>query len=131
VDPSFRELFTFTSGEKKGLLILTGIIVLLLLILLLLPFILKEGKGSDSEWIKEMSRLDLKINESTVPISDSIAEEDEVNPGRELFEFDPNLATEQNFKALGLTSWQIKIIEKFRKKGGRFRTKKILVKFIA
>jgi len=123
VDPSFRELFTFTSGEKKGLLILTGIIVLLLLILLLLPFILREGKGSDSEWIKEMSRLDLKINESTVPISDSIAEEDEVNPGRELFEFDPNLATEQNFKALGLTSWQIKIIDKFRKKGGRFRTK--------
>ena len=122
MDPSFRELFTFTSGEKKGLLILTGIIILLLLLFLLLPFILKEGKGSESEWIKEMSRLDLKINESSVPISDSIAEEDEVNPGRELFEFDPNLATEQNFKALGLTSWQIKIIEKYRRRGGRFRT---------
>jgi hypothetical protein len=121
VDPSFKELFTFTSGEKKGLLVLTCIIVLLLLMFLLLPIILNKSTSDESEWIKEISRLDLKVNKTTPSAFDSLPIEDEILPGRELFEFDPNLATEQNFQALGLMSWQIKIIEKYRNRGGVFR----------
>jgi competence protein ComEA len=121
VDSYFRELFTFTKGEKKGLLILTGIIILLLLTLLLIPVLFKESENSRSEWIKEMSRLDLKDKDGLSTLSDSLLEVYGVPPERELFEFDPNLASEQNFKALGLTSWQIRIIEKYRKRGGKFR----------
>jgi competence protein ComEA len=68
-----------------------------------------------------MSSIDLKENEAAPDVSDSFAAEDEKPEGRELFEFDPNQATEQNFQALGLTSWQIKIINNYRKRGGIFR----------
>jgi competence protein ComEA len=124
VDHTFKELFTFTSGEKKGLLILTGIIVLLLVSLLLLPILFKESETSGSAWIKELSQVDLKFDESTPSSTDSLLTDDEIMPGRELSEFDPNLATEKELRALGLVSWQIKIIEKFRQKGGRFRNSK-------
>jgi competence protein ComEA len=121
VDSYFRELFTFTRGEKKGLLILTGIIFLLLLTLLLIPVLFKDSESTRSDWIREMSRLDLKDKDELPALSDSITEIYGVPPERELFEFDPNLASEQNLQALGLTSWQIRIIEKYRNRGGKFR----------
>jgi len=40
----------------------------------------------------------------------------------ELFEFDPNTATKDDFEALGLKSWQADNIIKFRDKGGVFKT---------
>jgi len=103
------------------LLVLSGIIIFLLLIFLLLPLIFRQGENSESEWLKEMSKLDLLVKESNSSASDSLLNEEDVLPERKLFEFDPNLASEKDFKALGLATWQIKIIEKFRKRGGVFR----------
>ncbi len=40
----------------------------------------------------------------------------------ELFAFDPNTASEKDFRRLGLEAWQAKSIIKYRKKGGIFRT---------
>jgi competence ComEA-like helix-hairpin-helix protein len=39
-----------------------------------------------------------------------------------LFEFDPNIATGKDFEILGLNSWQIENILKYRKKGGTFKS---------
>jgi competence protein ComEA len=121
LDPGIRELFTFTSGEKKGLLVLTGIIILLLLIYLLLPVIVKDNSTDQSEWMQRMSQIDIKATDTIFAQADSDKTEDEVSPVRELFEFDPNTAEKATFRELGLLNWQIKIIDKYRKKGGVFR----------
>lgn len=42
----------------------------------------------------------------------------------ELFEFDPNLASNNDYKRLGLTEKQINTIDKYLSKGGKFKTKK-------
>jgi len=121
VDPYFKELFTFTSGEKKGLFILSVVVFLLLSTLILLPFFQNQNAAPTSDWIKEMSGLDLTYVSDTSTVSDSLKGEEGMPPKPELFEFDPNLATGEMFHALGLASWQIQIIERYRIKGGKFR----------
>ena len=68
-----------------------------------------------------MSGLDLTYVSDTSTVSDSLKGEEGMPPKPELFEFDPNLATGEMFHALGLASWQIQIIERYRIKGGKFR----------
>lgn len=46
----------------------------------------------------------------------------------ELFNFDPNICTEIEFKMLGLSDKQIKVIDNYRNKGGKFRKKEDFAK---
>lgn len=125
MDSSFKDLFSFTRGEKRGVLILSGIILLLLFIRLLLP-VFEKGRNPD----KDRWKLAL---ESFVVTTDSAKHGGRENAAGEpvsvtgdsetLFSFDPNLLPAEDFSRLGLKSWQISRIKKFREKGGVFRKK--------
>ncbi len=52
----------------------------------------------------------------------------EKSPEGELFNFDPNTASKEEFESLGLKSWQADNIIKFRDKGGVFKTKEDFAK---
>jgi hypothetical protein len=121
MDSYFKELFIFTSGERKGLIFLSVIVILLLLSLLLLPLILDEKDKPGSEWIREMAQLDIRDSLSNDQDLDSAAEEPTLPDKPAFFAFDPNTAKDESLHALGLTSWQIEIINRYRNKGGRFR----------
>ncbi len=68
-----------------------------------------------------MSQLNIPGKSGNTEITDSLKDETGLPPERELFDFDPNLASVENFHSLGLASWQIKIIETYRNKGGKFK----------
>jgi DNA uptake protein ComE-like DNA-binding protein len=59
----------------------------------------------------------IQINETTNTAKSISA----ANTNTQLFAFDPNTATEADFKNLGLPHWTIKSILNFREKGGAFR----------
>lgn len=91
------------------------------MLLLLQPLMLMEKDQPESTWIKEMSQLNIPDINDNVEISDSVNDENALPAEKELFDFDPNLASEENLHSLGLASWQIKIIGTYRNKGGKFK----------
>jgi DNA uptake protein ComE-like DNA-binding protein len=108
---NLRELFTFSSGERKGVIVLVIILLLVsgsnLLVVLHRPSILKENPP---EW----------MNDTSLPIQDV------VSPDK--FPFDPNTVTGEDLLKLGFSPKISRIILNYRAKGGRFETPEDLQK---
>jgi competence protein ComEA len=127
-----RDYFTFTSGQRNGIFILC----LLLFISISSPFIfsiLKNNSPSDfTEFKAEIDSLE-KFSKPTDSFSNESLALEELNNEKKgqvsqitdvrLFPFDPNTATADDFKALGLRNGLIKIIINYRNKGGKFLMK--------
>jgi competence protein ComEA len=117
----FREYFSYTASEKKGLFVL----VTLLLILYLLPFVFKRTETSESIINQEKQKqIDSLIS--------SIENRPEIKKAKtqlgKLESFDPNKVNEDELHSLGFTSFQTSNLIKFRNKGGRFKEKTDLLK---
>ena len=104
---------------------MSGIILLLLLTLLLLPVFEKPHNTDADRWRQALQSF-VFTTDSTMHGRKEISDGDPVfTPGgsETLFSFDPNLASAEDFSRLGLKSWQISRIQKYREKGGVFRKK--------
>ncbi len=104
---------------------MSGIILLLLLTLLLLPVFEKPHNTDTDRWRQALQSF-VFTTDSTMHGRKEISDGDPVfTPGgsETLFSFDPNLASAEDFSRLGLKSWQISRIQKYREKGGVFRKK--------
>ncbi len=131
-----KEYFTFNKRERRALLILSVLIVLIgispQLYLLLKPnenvdtkkfetgvrkfYAAQTKSGLENQNLSEEIVKNDLINNSTV---------DSINTGKkivQLFSFDPNTSTENDFAKLGLNSRTIKSIVNYRNKGGHFKT---------
>lgn len=117
----FREYFSYTASEKKGLFVL----VILLLILYLLPFAFQcsEGAGSIIN-LEKQKQIDSLISS----IEDSVKIKKENTHLGKLDFFDPNIASKEKLLGIGFTSFQTNNLIKFRGKGGRFKKKNDLLK---
>ena len=117
----FREYFSYTASEKKGLLVL----VTLLLILYLLPFVFQRSKGAEpivnQEKQKQIDSL-ISLIENRVAIKRG-----KTYLGKLDF-FDPNIAGKEELLSIGFTSFQSNNLIKFRGKGGKFKKKNDLLK---
>lgn len=117
----FKEYFSYTASEKKGLLVL----VILLLILYLLPFVFKSNTSTnsfaDSAKQKELDSLVFTIlNRPEVKAPDSTLVV--------LKYFNPNKSNKNELLALGFSSFQANNLIKYRSKGGCFVKKTDLLK---
>ena len=104
---------------------MSGIILLLLLTLLLLPVFEKPHNTDTDRWRQALQSF-VFTTDSTMHGRKEISDGDPVfTPGgsETLLSFDPNLASAEDFSRLGLKSWQISRIQKYREKGGVFRKK--------
>ncbi|MBL4655158.1 MAG: helix-hairpin-helix domain-containing protein, partial [Bacteroidia bacterium] len=117
-----KDYFSFNRRERNGILLLLGIIILLILYLNWSEFFVPTQKVDYSEFEKE---IDAFI--ATQPPTHGAKEPTDMNTpslsGRddeELFSFDPNILSEEEWIQLGLKDWQIKAIEKYRSKAGDF-----------
>ncbi|BAX80906.1 helix-hairpin-helix domain-containing protein [Labilibaculum antarcticum] len=113
----FREYFSYTASEKKGLLVLVS----LLLMLYLLPIIYQRKETSEGIINQEKQKqIDSLIS--------SIENRAEIKKAKiqlgELDFFDPNKVDENELLRIGFTSYQANNLIKFRNKGGRFKKKK-------
>ncbi len=113
-----KEFFYYPRSQRNGIFVLMGVIILLQFFLYVDDFFFKpepvdreELEQVLTEWKKRDSLASYKP-EKTITF----------------FNFDPNTATEEELKLLGLSDRQAEIIVNYRSKGGKFRQKDDLLK---
>ena len=113
-----KEYFSFSRSEKNGVFILLAIIIILLAVPKYLYLFQEEDVYYDySEFSKQIDELE-----------NSIKEKNKNSNKESLFYFDPNNTTKKQWKKLGLNQKQIKIINNYTSKGGKFYDPKDLKK---
>ncbi|MBC7391091.1 MAG: helix-hairpin-helix domain-containing protein [Opitutaceae bacterium] len=108
-----RHYFGFTTRESNGFIVLASI----LLFVLIFPS-LYDLYQPEKEPI--VASIEILKADSILP---KLSVSSKIYKTPQLFEFDPNLASEQDFLKLGLPSFLAKRIINYRNKAGRFRKK--------
>jgi competence ComEA-like helix-hairpin-helix protein len=116
------KFLSFTKSETRGVLVL----FFLMSFLIAFPYLyisFKQPMKVDSITISDEGG-------SIPPKRDYLNTKQEVQnkSAEQLFTFNPNSATNNEFEALGLKAYQIKCIRKYIEKGGQFKTKKDFAK---
>ncbi len=128
-----KDYFSFTAKERKGVIIIVVIILLILFAPLLFSYLHKNIPVDHKEFEKEIAQLKILKNDSTRNKNFNKNYENEyVNDyslpaGKklpaipaEVFYFDPNTATADDWQKLGLRDKTIKTIQNYISKGGKF-----------
>jgi DNA uptake protein ComE-like DNA-binding protein len=120
---SIKEYFSFTKSEKRGVIVL---LIILLLILFSFPFVnyLKQQNTPDfTAYENAILAFEKELNEQEKHQKQAYQQKDKQALSITLFEFDPNTISDEEWKQLGFSDWQIKIINNYKAKGGNWRTK--------
>lgn len=137
----WKDFLDFNKRERNGSLFLLCILIVLILFYFLIPFLSKNRYVLSEASKKEMEMFVLKykaLNDSLElqrrsrsnvdfkRVDYSVAKQS-LTP----FEFNPNIMTESDWKRLGLSDWQVRSIQNYTAKGGKFRTKEDFKKMFA
>lgn len=115
-----KDYFAFTRGEKRGAVVLL-LIIFILIALQFFTDVFKNSEQTDfSEFEQEINAFEKKLKEQN--------HSPEKNLSIQLFEFNPNTISDNEWEKLGLKNWQIKTINKYKAKGGNWRTKNDVAK---
>jgi DNA uptake protein ComE-like DNA-binding protein len=132
----FREYFTFIGRERNG----TVVLIVLMALAGLIPFFSHLISGNQTTDFSDFEN-DIKNFRAQLEAADSLQEEErsfeytrDRSPGiqpavaAELFLFDPNTASGNDFVRMGLSEKTANTILNFREKGGKFYKKEDLKK---
>jgi competence ComEA-like helix-hairpin-helix protein len=126
MEQGWKEYFVFTKRERWAILLLFGLIALIWCM----------------HWLNPVKTTPLKITWTSLDSIhqkmegiergkssyDAFKKEEVRNDNVRLFPFDPNTASKEEWKVLGLTDKQAGIIHNYISKGGRFRKAEDLLK---
>ncbi|PCJ22833.1 MAG: hypothetical protein COA97_12885 [Flavobacteriales bacterium] len=113
---NFKDYFSFTRGEKRG----TVVLLLIIIVLIAANFSVDLLKSTTQT---DFSEFETAINEFEKELNiESNSNKKEVL-SIELFEFNPNTISDEEWKKLGFKAWQIKTINNYKVKGGNWKTK--------
>jgi competence protein ComEA len=130
-----KEYFTFSKKEKRAVFIMLTMAIVFALLPALFPFLLKanEGEVIDVETQNRLSALTTVVEKNKQAVEDEPEPDHLYQPRQayqkkyeqgqvkgELFYFDPNTATEEEFIKLGVREKTITTILNYRAKGGKF-----------
>lgn len=129
-----KEYFSFTKKERNAIIILGALALLFSLLPTLFPFLVKNDIELVVDTVAQRELEALKIiPEKNENLSVAYADADLYQPKEsrfdrfrnghaagELFFFDPNTASETDWKRLGLRDKTVQTILKYRSKGGKF-----------
>lgn len=119
-------VFNFSRKESNGFLVLSFLIVLALLAPKVVDLLLQSNEPLQPVLIEELPVTELLKKDSVFKAK--AYSKKPVFTSKTLFTFDPNTASSSDFLNLGFAPWLAERIEKYRSKGGKFRTKKDLGK---
>lgn len=133
---SAKEYFTFNRREKRAVLILSSLIVLLAITPQLYLYVHSDDKVDDKVFeagVKNYYASQINSESENKKDNNEIIQKDFSTHSKfdssisgkniaQLFSFDPNTATENDFKKLGLENRTIKSIINYRNKGGQFKS---------
>ena len=115
-----KNYFSFSKGERNGLIILTMIIMILIAVWILLPITFKKEITNFDDFENQVNTFlasSKKTNSNFLPQAE-----------KEMYLINPNTATEEDWENLGLKKFQSKIILNYINKGGKFFKKEDLKK---
>ena len=111
----------FNKQERNGVFVLCSIIAILFLIRWLLPLFTKEEQAIQFFSIKEtIDTQNLKLINDSVNKNVTQKEQLIIHSSSERFVFNPNTITTEDAIKLGLPKKTVKILIKYRSKGGKF-----------
>lgn len=118
-----KEYFTFTKGERDGILVLIFVIIIAIFANIYSDIFVKEKDYNFSKFEADIAEFEKNL----VPVSGhsyktenaELLKYDTIN----LFKFDPNNTSSTEFKDIGLSEKQIRTISNYLSKGGKFRYK--------
>ena len=124
----FSDYFSFTKKERKGIIYTLVIIIIVALSPRFFHFFVKDEVINTTQFEKEIAALEANSTKQiNLPKSKedyfndytpSYAKEETVK--RELFNFDPNTASENDWVRLGIRKKTAQTIQKYISKGGKF-----------
>ena len=128
---SWKDAFTFSSGEKRGIYVLLGIIIILCGAIFIYryypPAFPRQDHSAFEKEVDEFLAAQAK-SDSTKAVTDSDEKDFSQEESIAYFDFDPNHLSAEDWKQLGLNEGQIRAIHNYESKGGRFRKKEDLKK---
>jgi len=117
---SVRSFFNFSKKELNGIFLL----FLLILIILASPCLYRKLSKHQVYDFKKFKLEAANFKSSDLRVSNSKTKKEAVKT--EYFEFDPNTISEKEWKKLGFSSKQIRVIRNYISKGGKFYKKEDL-----
>lgn len=130
-----KEYFSYSTNEKKGVLLLLIVIIALMGFVFFYDSLFPAPQQDFSLLDKQLSMLESNKTDSLKrPVFDHedavvTATESKFPTKQEPFApFNPNTTTEKEWEKLGLSKKQIRVIENYKAKGGRFKQKTDLKK---
>ncbi len=128
------QYFNFSKKERRGTIALLLLILLFMLLPFLYPLIIKQKQTEHSAFEKEIASLKLKQQDSSNNSRSNNFDENNYQnyyqpseknyyknqPKGELFYFDPNTASADDWKRLGIRDKTISTIQNYLSKGGHF-----------
>lgn len=123
-----KDYFFFTKKERSGIIVLILVIIFLILSPLLFPILIKEEKFDYAQFETEMAQL--RIDSARKYTNKNFGNNyypDNTYPGKkyqtvktEVFFFDPNTASVNDWIRLGIKEKTAATIQKYISKGGKF-----------
>ncbi|MGI8893571.1 MAG: ComEA family DNA-binding protein [Bacteroidia bacterium] len=127
MNEDLKNYFSFSRRERRGIIALIILIILIFSGSYLLNYFDNKEEIDISEFEKEIDKLiSSKDNRDT-----SLLEMPDVDfniPVPEPVAIDPNTASEAQWRSIGITSNQYRVINNYLQKGGSFKTKESLKK---
>lgn len=125
-----RQYLTFSRKDRVGVIFLVSLIVLVLGIPLIFPY-LRKPVLKDQEISEKINQLNAVMKDSFIPVKHIDYNKIFASKTKEkydLFYFDPNTISVNDWVRLGVSEKTASTILKYREKGGRFSSPEDLFK---
>ncbi len=123
-----NDYFSFTKKERRGIIYIISMIIALIFLSFLFPYFSKEGSIDTSKFEEEIAQL--KMDSSSKKLysknqheyQNNFSSDDKYESTKkgELFYFDPNIASIDDWVRLGIREKVANTIHKYVSKGGKF-----------
>ena len=124
-----KDFFYLQRNDRQAILVLLGIIIICLTLIIIVGKINTTGSSMENDYSADNNPKSMTgDNQESSTADKNISEKHPIyykveGTVHELFPFDPNTADSTQLLKLGLQSWQVRSIYRFRAKGGIFREK--------
>jgi len=115
----FKDWFSFSQGERRGIIFLVLLLLILLFMPLLFKFFTRSEPAADMEYLREQAA---KLGEAAAPQYDDLADNTAAKSQPAAFTFDPNTISRDSLLLLGFSPKQAAAIITYRERSSGFHS---------
>ena len=123
-----KDYFNFSRSGRFGILILCGCILIVLMVRLFLPYWIKPQIPDVTAFAEEIAQFRRAVDSVFHAKNDVSVASMDLQYAPDLFYFDPNRTTDEEWEKLGMNERQIRNIRNYQASGGSFKRKEDLQK---